>query len=106
MSLGRAVRGEYTYLPSGTKVTSHLNSTQQMNQEIATQVNNKMNSMIMKTMDKYLSDILKEMKNKKSVEGGNTYNVQASFPNASSTYEIEKAFLNLPEIARQRVKTK
>lgn len=103
MSLGRAVRGEYTYLPSGTKVTSHLNSTQQMNREIATQVDNKMNSLIIKTIDRYLSDILKEMKSKKGNNSNQTINVQkVEFPNATNSNDIEKAIMNLPSVAKQR----
>ena len=104
ISLGRALTGDMAYIPSGTRISSHLASTQKMNAEITSQVNNKMNSLIMKTMDRYLSDILKEMKSKKNGNNASTVNVQkVEFPHATSSDEIEKALLNIDRVAKQRV---
>ena len=98
-TLSRSLVGESIYAPSNTKVTNALMTTAKMERMVEKEVSNAFDKRLNKLGDA-IEEMAKNIKNNDS-KNNNTYHVNANFPNATSTSEIEKALLGLSQKAEQ-----
>ena len=102
--LAQELQGDIAYLPQGSRVQTHLNSTAQMRSDIQTEVSKQLSAFNSSDLVKIVEAIYNQIKNQEDneiiVTNNNTYNVTPKTDYDVSQFETDVETLILKDLRK------